>query len=92
MRFSIMILAMCSVTCDASSDMQAINGFLIDRTEISIAEFQRFASATEFISQAERAGGGRGVRLGLGAKPRVDLENSIWCRVRYSFACSPPDI
>ena len=38
--------------------MQAINGFLIDRTEISVAEFQRFASAKEFVSQAERAGGG----------------------------------
>ena len=38
--------------------MQVINGFLIKRTEISIAEFQRFASVTEFVSQAERAGGG----------------------------------
>ena len=38
--------------------MHAINGFLLDRTEISIAEFQRFTSATEFVSQAERAGGG----------------------------------
>ena len=59
MRVSIIVLAMCSATCDASSDMQVINGFLIDRTEISIAEFQRFASATGFVSQAERAGGGK---------------------------------
>ena len=69
MRFSIMILAMCSVTCDASSDMQAIHGFLIDRTEISIAEFQRFASATGFISQAERAGGGEVYAWGWEQKP-----------------------
>ena len=39
MRFSTIVLVMCSATCDASSGMQAINGFLIDRTEISIAEF-----------------------------------------------------
>ena len=38
--------------------MHAINGFLIDRTEILIAEFQRFVSAAELVSQAERAGGG----------------------------------
>ena len=49
---------MCSPTSYASSDMQAINGFLVDHTEMSIAEFQRFASATEFVSEAERAGGG----------------------------------
>ena len=58
MRFLIIILVMCSPTSYASSDMQAINGFLVDHTEMSIAEFQRFASATEFVSQAERAGGG----------------------------------
>ena len=56
-------------TCDASSDMQAINGFLIDRTEISIAEFQRFVSVTEFISQAERAGGGEVYVWGWEQKP-----------------------
>ena len=61
--------------------MQMINRFLIDQTETSIAEFQRFASATEFVSQAERAGGGEVYVSGLGAKARVDLENSIWCRV-----------
>ena len=52
------LLVMCSPTSYASSDMHAINGFLIDRTEILIADFQRFASAAEFVSQAERAGGG----------------------------------
>ena len=57
MRFLIIILVMCSPTSNASSDMQAINRFLIDYTEISIAEFH-FASATEFVSQAERASGG----------------------------------
>ena len=40
MRFLIIVLVMCSTTSYASSDMQMINGFLIDRTEISIAEFQ----------------------------------------------------
>ena len=56
-----------STTCYASSDIQAINGFLIDRTEISIAQFQRFACATEFESQAEHAGVGE-VLPGAGNK------------------------
>ncbi|MEE2820613.1 MAG: SUMF1/EgtB/PvdO family nonheme iron enzyme, partial [Pseudomonadota bacterium] len=69
MRFSIIALVMCSPTCYSSSEMQLINGFLIDRTEISIAEFQRFASATEFVSQAERAGGGEVYAWGWEQKP-----------------------
>ena len=49
--------------------MQVINGFLIDRTEISIAGFQRFASATQFVSQAECAGGGEVCAWGWEQKP-----------------------
>ena len=69
MRFSIIIVAIRSATCDASSDMQEINEFFIDRTEISIAEFQQFASATGFISRAERAGGGEVYAWGWEQKP-----------------------
>lgn len=38
--------------------MQRISHFEIDRTEVSIGAFERFAKATGFVSQAERAGGG----------------------------------
>ena len=58
MRFAALSLGLLSATVLASSDMQPINGFLIDRTEVSIAKFQRYATETGFVSQAERAGGG----------------------------------
>jgi formylglycine-generating enzyme len=38
--------------------MTAIRGFAIDNTEVSVEQFARFAQATGFVSQAERAGGG----------------------------------
>ena len=43
---------------DASGDMQRIGLFAIDRTEVTIGVFERFAAATGFISKAERSGGG----------------------------------
>ena len=58
MRFAVLSLGLLSATVLASSDMQPINGFLIDRTEVSIAKFQRYATETGFVSQAEKAGGG----------------------------------
>ena len=57
--------------------MQLINGFLIDRTEISIGEFQRFASATEFVSQAKRAGGGEVYAWGCEQKPEWTWKTSF---------------
>ena len=69
MRFLIIISVMCSKTSYASSDMPVINGFLIDRNEISMAEFQRFESATEFVSQAARACGGEVYAWGFEQKP-----------------------
>ncbi len=41
-----------------ASDMQPIRGFAIDKTEVSIEQFARFAQATGFVSSAEKAGGG----------------------------------
>ena len=38
--------------------MQPIGGFEIDRTEVSIGQFQQFADATKTVTAAERAGGG----------------------------------
>jgi formylglycine-generating enzyme len=40
------------------ADMQPIRGFAIDKTEVSIEQFARFAQATGFVSFAEKAGGG----------------------------------
>ena len=42
----------------AGADMQAIRGFSIDRTEVTVGQFKRFADATGFVSVAEKAGGG----------------------------------
>lgn len=41
-----------------TADMQPIRGFAIDKTEVSIEQFARFAQATGFVSAAEKAGGG----------------------------------
>lgn len=42
----------------ASGDMQIIKGFSIDRTEVSVGEFRKFADATGMVTAAEKAGGG----------------------------------
>lgn len=42
----------------ASADMQAIDGFEIDRTEITVAQFREFAEATGHVTDAEKTGGG----------------------------------
>ena len=64
MLLPVLLTAMLSSGVQASSNMQAVNGFLIDRTEVSIAEFSQFATETGFISSAERAGGGEVYGLG----------------------------
>jgi formylglycine-generating enzyme len=45
-------------TAFAQSTMQNIGRFEIDRTEVSISEFQKFVDATKTVTAAERAGGG----------------------------------
>ena len=56
--------------------MQAVNGFLIDRTEVSIAEFSRFAAATGFISPRSVPVVARCMVL-AGSKVGLDLENAL---------------
>ncbi len=41
-----------------SEAMQRIGRFEIDRTEVTVGALRRYAQATGFVSQAERAGGG----------------------------------
>ena len=53
----------------AATDMVSVGDFLIDRTEVSIADFETFARATDFVSQAEEAGGGQVYALGWQQKP-----------------------
>ncbi len=38
--------------------MQIIGGFSIDRTEVTIGQFQKYVDATKTVSAAERVGGG----------------------------------
>ena len=42
----------------AVTDRVALPGFAIDRTEVTIAQFERFARATGTVTEAERSGGG----------------------------------
>ncbi len=62
MRILLSIFMLCllipPLAAAQASDMQPIRGFAIDRTEVSIEQFARFAQATGFVSSAEKAGGG----------------------------------
>lgn len=49
--------------------MQVIEDFALDRTEVSIAEFQRFAEITGFVSQAMRSDGSEVYEWVWGQKP-----------------------
>jgi sulfatase modifying factor 1 len=42
----------------ASADMQRIDGFAIDRTEVSVGQYRAFVDATGHVTAAERYGGG----------------------------------
>jgi formylglycine-generating enzyme len=52
------LLTISGITVAQTDDMQPIRGFAIDKTEVSIEQFARFAQATAFVSSAEKAGGG----------------------------------
>ena len=43
---------------EVTADMQPIDGFVIDRTEVTIGQFARFVAATGTVKKAERNGGG----------------------------------
>ncbi len=54
----LMTLAHAQGSTSAPPDMQRVGAFEIDRTEVTIGQIRRYAQATGFVSQAERAGGG----------------------------------
>jgi formylglycine-generating enzyme required for sulfatase activity len=42
----------------ALADMQSIDGFSIDRTEVTVGELRKFVEATNYVASAEKRGGG----------------------------------
>ena len=77
MRLPVLLTVMLSFGVQASSNMQAVNGFLIDRTEVSIAEFSQFAAANGVYQLRGACRWWRGVWSWLGAKVGLDLENAL---------------
>lgn len=55
--FAALVLAMLQPAF-AQSEMQPVGAFRIDRTEVSVGQFQKFVAATKTVTAAERAGGG----------------------------------
>lgn len=53
----------------AQADMQSIGPFEIDRTEVSIGEFEKFVAATKTTTAAERSGGGGTFENGWQQRP-----------------------
>ena len=47
-----------SVSAASAEDMQRIDGFLIDRTEVTVGQFRAFVQATGYQTMAEQQGGG----------------------------------
>lgn len=67
-RFTVVIFL---VSCRALAvdGMVRVGDVWIDQTEVSVAAFTRFAKDTDFMSQAERDGGGQVYALGWQQKP-----------------------
>jgi len=59
-RLTLLILAFSGANLSAAetNDKVLINGFHIDRTEVTVGQFQAFAEATAYKTKAEKEGGG----------------------------------
>ncbi len=70
MRTGVTVVA-CLLSCKAFAmdAMQQVGEFWIDRTEVSVAAFARFAEATGFVSEADVRGGGEVYGFGWEPKP-----------------------
>lgn len=64
-----MLALLLLATPAAAAEMQPIGRFAIDRTEVTVGEFRRFAQATGTITKAERDGGGQVFEAGWTKKP-----------------------
>jgi formylglycine-generating enzyme required for sulfatase activity len=58
MRCAVLILACCLAAPSYAAERVRIDGFEIDRTEVTIARFAAFVEAAGMITTAEREGGG----------------------------------
>ena len=67
--FGIALLPLAAAAQQAAHDMQTVDGFRIDRTEVTIGQFRRFAEATGLVTAAETAGGGFQFRAGWERMP-----------------------
>ena len=58
--FSIVVTCFLNISISYCNDvtMQKISNFLIDKTEVTIGKFKVYAKETNFISMAEKNGGG----------------------------------
>jgi formylglycine-generating enzyme len=54
----IAVLGFAPFASATSTEMQEIDGFLIDRTEVPVGTFRQFAKETGFVTKAEKTGGG----------------------------------
>lgn len=52
-----------------AAEMQPVGRFAIDRTEVTVGQFRRFAEATGTVTKAEREGGGQVFEAGWTRKP-----------------------
>ena len=66
-RVAFMALGFCSGS--ALAGMQTIDGFAIDQTEVTVGQFRAFAAETNFVTMAEKNGGGLVYEAGWTQKP-----------------------
>jgi formylglycine-generating enzyme required for sulfatase activity len=67
--FGTVLLPLAAAAQPAAHDMQTVDAFRIDRTEVTIGQFRRFAEATGLVTAAEKAGGGFQFRAGWERMP-----------------------
>ena len=51
-------MALLFLAISTLADMQSIDGFSIDRTEVTVGEIRKFVEATNYVASAEKRGGG----------------------------------
>ena len=67
--FVVLALIALLVPVARADDMQVVDTFTIDRTEVSVGEFRTFVQQTGFVTQAEERGGGLVYEFGWTQKP-----------------------
>ncbi len=53
-----LLFILASTASGGGKEMQKLNDFQIDRTEVTIGDFRKFAKEKKFCSRAEAEGGG----------------------------------